>query len=182
MAATESSMMDGFWTELDPRKTPYSEKLKADTFKAYGVPQGIEMSEEVFKGTFKKLTTGDKIGAYSIVAAPALGLLGAGAGLMSDRSGAASKYSDIGFQVGGILSAGAIVASPFARGMLGPTKLGGYVGAATTTMTTAMMQSDEAGFWQRLGVGVASGVTGYIGGGAIGKAISHYSKPITKVA
>jgi hypothetical protein len=127
-----------------------------------------------------KPTRADKIA----VAAAGTGLYGAaGAGLIygatQEEEGSTLKYGDIGFQVGGLLGAGAMVGSPMMRKMFGGVKLAGMAGGAITTMTTSVMQDDDTGFLQRTGVMMGSLAVGTFAGGYLGKkAISRFSKPI----
>jgi len=135
------------------------------------------------KHVWKNLTRTEKathVGAMGGLYAGVIGGLAVGA--MSDEEDSMSKYMDYGTQAGGIVSAASMVGNKQYRNALGGTKMGSLVGGAISTAVTAGMQDDDAGAWQRAGVGLGSLAVGSIVGAGIGKAISKYSKPITKVA
>jgi len=109
------------------------------------------------------------------------GVVGAAYGASQGGEAEMAKGGDLGFQVGGVIAAGAMVSNKYMRGKFGYGALGAIIGGAGSTITTAAMQDDDASAIQRFGVNFASLVAGSAAGGGVGLAVSKFSKPLTKV-
>lgn len=142
-----------------------------------------KMTDEVSKVGLKGLNRSDKVALGGFFGAPyAGGMIGAGVGAFQDGEGTVSSMADKGFQAGGVASAAAIAGSPLARKSFGRVGMSALIGGAMTTMSTALMQDEDAGVLQRLGVNFASLGVGMVGGGLLAKGsmkLGMFTKSVT---
>lgn len=131
----------------------------------------------------KETSARDKKLLFGSIFAPGIiATAGLVAGLASDKESDIDRYTDLGFQAGGIIGGIGILSNKAARKTLGAIGMGGVVGGAITTMASSAMQADDASPYQRGGMMLASYAGGTLAGGAIGLGIAKLTKPLMKVA
>ncbi len=154
----------------------------ASTLKEYGVTTKTSGWKETLSSISSHMNVTDKVALYGGLATPfVFGAIGAGIGMATDKKGDTASKADVGFQIGGVAAAGATAFSPIAQKLLGPTKLGGMIGGAATTMGTALWQDDDAGFLQRAVVGTGSFAVGTIAGSGVGYMLQDKSEKINEL-
>jgi len=167
-----------FLSEANPFSLSTDRAEKA--FQFYGITDSDTSSYRGVKDSFRRMKgktkLSDKIAISGMLGLPMLGALAGGVyGFNQKREGSVSRFADIGFQAGGVAAAVATSYSPFMRRAVGRVKTAGIIGAATTTMATSLMMSEDSGALARAGVWAGATVAGALGGAGIAKFLSKSS-------